>query len=358
MDTIEIDSNKIKAELNRLRESQPDSNQTKASLFNLIIYVHDANRLDYFKKIINMVLEQFPCRIIFIQRDPATQQSTLQVEALQGTSGISDQLSIKASGEGLDRVPFLIYPHLFPDIPIYLFWSPDLTKDTAILPHIKKYATRIIIDSENTDDLQGFCLSILKQLESTSSNIVDMNWFRIAGWKQIISRAFDSKDRIDLLGKASAIKIIYNYLPKLNASQPKTQAVYLQAWLAASLNWKFIKLESYNDKTVLHYSNLFPIEVHLEPQERQDLPNEDIIGFEISDPKNYECAFFRKNQNEIAVKASNQYQCLLPFTLLLPNLQSGRSFMQEVFYQKISEQYSEVLQRISLIPDLNEIRVK
>ena len=348
----EIDSNSIKASLNRLRESQPDANQTKAALFNLIIYVHDPDRLPYFRKIVSMVLEQFPCRIIFIQRDASNRQSTLQVDVMVATRGNSDQLSIKASGEGLNRVPFLIYPHLIADLPIYLFWSPDLIKDTAILPHIKQFATRIIIDSENTDDLQSFCQSILKQLESTSRNIVDMNWFRIGGWRQIIARTFDSEDRIDLLKKATHVKIAYNHLPDPEATQPKTQAIYLQAWLASCLHWKFKKLESDDGKLVFHYLvNSSSIQIHLEPQTRKDLPNEEIIAFEISDPQNYDCLFFRKNATEITVKASNQYQCLLPFTLLLPTLQSGRSFMQEVFYQRISDQYPEVLKMISLYGD-------
>lgn len=344
-----IDSSLIKNELNRLRESQPEMNQAKASLFNLIIYVHDPRRLEYFKKVVDMILEKFPCRIIFIQRDPSTKESTLVVSSLLGSQGISDQLSIKASGEGLDRVPFLIYPHLFPELPIYLFWSPDLTADTAILPQIKNLATRIIIDSEDTDNLQNFCASILKQLAASSREIVDMNWFRIAGWKSIISRAFDSKDRIELLKKASLVKIAYNQLKEKDSSQVITQAFYLQAWLASCLGWKFIKIESDGKNSLLLYENSFPIEVHLEPQNRPDLPNEEVIEVQISDPKNYDCTFFRKSNNEIVVKASNQYQCLLPFTLLLPSLQSGRSFMQEVFYQKISMQYPEVLQMISSI---------
>lgn len=354
MDKVQnIDENSIKKALNRLRESQPDANQTKASLFNLIIYVHDPNRLAYFKQILDKISDQFPCRIIFIQRDD-NQQNTLKAEVAVEVKGVSDQLSIKAGGEGLKRVPFLIYPHLIPDLPIYLFWSPDLTKDTAILPHIKQFATRIIIDSENTNDLQNFCRSILNQLQISSRDVVDMNWFRISGWKQILARAFDSKDRVDLLQQATYVRIAYNHQPDPSISQPKTQAIYLQAWLASCLGWKFVKIYCTGEKTVLQYEGSSPVEVCLEPKIRNEIPNEEILEFEISDPQHYECLFFRKNITEISVKASNQYKCLLPFIMLLPSLQSGKSFMQEVFYQRISEQYSKTLKMISLIPSQYE----
>lgn len=345
-----IDSGSIQTELNRLKESPTDGNQIKASLFNLVIYVHDPKRLDYFNKIVKMVVDQFPCRIIFIQGNSNSSKTTLQVNVQTGSKGISDQIYIIASGDGLTQVPFLIYPLLIPDLPIYLFWSQDLTKDAHILPCIKRLATRIIIDSENTDDLQNFSQTIRKQLQLTSTDIVDMNWYRIAGWKQIIARAFDSKDRIDLLGKATHIKIIYNDVSDPSSTQPKTQAIYLQAWLASCLGWTFKKLESVDKKIVLHYiDHSAPAQIHLEPQTRKDMLPEEIIDFEISDPENYDCLFSRKNNNEIVVKASNQYQCLLPFTLLLPTLQSGRSFMQEIFYQRISSQYPEVLKMISQV---------
>lgn len=344
-----IDSKSIQTELNRLKESQPNDTQGKASLFNLVVYAHDSKRLDYFKKIVDLVMDQFPCRIIFIQSDEHNTHTSLEVRVPSNSKGTANQICVTATGEGLDRVPFLIFPHLIPDLPIYLFWSEDLTKDAQVLPFLKGLATRIIIDSENTEDLQQFSQSILKQLDSSPTELVDMNWVRIAGWRQIISRAFDSKDRVNLLRKATSIRIVYNDLYDPHFSQPKTQAIYLQAWLSSCLGWNFEKARMGKEKTILYYVNedAIPIRIDLEPQLRKDLPPEEIIEVEISDPKNYDCIFSRKNISEIGVKASNQYQCLLPFTLLLPNLQSGRSFMQEIFYQRISNQYPKVLKMIS-----------
>lgn len=350
-----ITTNSIQTELNRLWESQPQKVKIKASLFNLIIYTCEPCRNKYFKKIAQMVMEQFPCRIIFIQQDPSTQSPSLRVNVSvsspESSKGAAcDQIIIEASGEEMKRVPFLILPHLIPDLPIYLLWGENPAKVATILPYLQRLATRVIFDSETTENLKGFSETILKEMETASHEIVDMNWVRTAGWRQIIAQAFDSKERVDLLAKASFIKLVYNDLSDPSFSMPETQAIYMQAWFASCLGWSFERLEKQPDKMVLHYSNHSgPIQIHLISQTRNDLSPEEIIECEISDPNNFDCLFLRKMANEVLVKASNQYQCLLPFTLLLPTLQSGRSFMQEIFYQKISTQYPNILKIIGQI---------
>lgn len=348
------ETNNIQAELNRLWESQPQRVKIKASLFNLIIYTYEPCRTKYFNKIVQMVKEQFPCRIIFIQEDPSTQTPSLRVNVSvsspENKGAACDQITIEASGDEMKRVPFLVLPHLIPDLPIYLLWGQDPAKVSTILPHIQPLATRVIFDSETTDNLKNFSETILKEIDAAANEIVDMNWVRTAGWRQIIAQTFDSKERVDLLGKASFIRLVYNDLLDPSFTRPQTQAIYIQAWFASCLGWKFTQLENQQDKVILHYTNHSgPIQIHLVPQTRKDLSPEEIIECEISDPNNFDCLFLRKAANEVHVKASNQYQCLLPFTLLLPTLQTGRSFMQEIFYQKISTQYPNVLKMIGQI---------
>lgn len=345
-----IDSGLIQTELNRLNESKPDGSKVKSPLFNLIFYTHEPCRTEYYKKIAATIMEQFPCRIIFIKGDIHAQQPLLNVKVTPASGKSCDQILIEAGKDELSRVPFLILPHLIPDLPIYLFWGQDPSKDTTILPILQPMATRIIFDSESTDNLQQFGQTLLKLFESLSTEIVDMNWVRTAGWRQIIAKAFDSKERFNLLCQTGKIRLVYNDVSDPSFTRPQTQAIYLQAWLASCLGWKFEKLEHQDKNHILTYQDhAGQISVQLEPMTRKDLAPEDIIEFEIGAPNNYECIFTRKTANQVAVKASNQYQCLLPFMLILPTLQSGRSFMQEIFYLKISDQYPGVLKLISQI---------
>lgn len=354
MDTKEnAASANIQAELNRLWDTQPGSSKAKACLFNLIIYTQETCRSDYFKNMVQMIIEQFPCRIIFIQGDRTTQDSYLRVRVSTETGknkrGMAcDQILIEAAGKDLSRVPYLILPLFIPGLPIYLLWGEDPTTENTILPHLQTFATRLIFDSECTEDLQHFSQIMQQKLKSSPIQVVDMNWARIRGWRDILAQTFDSKERLAQLASAPYIKIIYNDLPSPFFRHPDTQAIYLQAWLASRLEWKLIKSEKRENHLVLSYEGpQDPIQIHLVACTRTDLLPEDIITIEVSNQKNYICNLTRQGNNQVIVHASNQYQCELPFTLWLPTIRSGRSFMQEIFYQKISSHYLDMLNLIS-----------
>jgi len=350
--TENMDSSMIQAELNRLGESTPTGKKIKAALFNLIVYTHETIRAQYFKKIVKTISDQFPCRLIFIQADIVSQHSSIKVQVSLPNSGnssevSSEQIFIEASGTEIERIPFLILPQLIPDLPIYLLWGQDPNKETIILPHIQPLARRIIFDSESTNELGEFSKEILNLVENSSLEIVDMNWIRIAGWRQIITRAFDTKTRIDLISKTSYMKLTYNSLEDPSFTKPETRAIYLQAWIASCLEWNFEKIEINEQKTIiLHYTGPHAIQIHLVSEIRKDLAAEEIIEWELCDPNNYDCVFSHRTMTQVEVKASNQYQCLLPFSFLLPGLNSGRTLMQEIFYQKISDQYAALLKLI------------
>ncbi|CUI16600.1 Glucose-6-phosphate dehydrogenase family protein [Candidatus Protochlamydia naegleriophila] len=354
MDTKEnVASTNIQAELNRLWDTQPGSSKAKACLFNLIIYTQETCRSDYFKDMVRMIIEQFPCRIIFIQGDRSTHDSYLRVHVSAETGkdkrGMAcDQILIEAAGKDLSRVPYLILPLFIPGLPIYLLWGEDPTTENTVLPHLQKFATRLIFDSECTEDLQHFSQIMQQKLNSSSIQVVDMNWARIGGWREILAQTFDSKERLAQLASVQYVKIIYNDLHSPFFRHPDTQAIYLQAWLASRLGWKFIKSEKKENTLVLNYQGQQdPIQIDLVADTRTDLLPEDIIAAEVSNQKNYICNLMRQGNNQVVVHASNQYQCELPFTLWLPTIRSGRSFMQEIFYQKVSDHYSEMLNLIS-----------
>ncbi|WP_068469224.1 glucose-6-phosphate dehydrogenase assembly protein OpcA [Candidatus Protochlamydia phocaeensis] len=354
METKEkMSSANIQAELNRLSDAQPGA--SKACLFTLIVYTQDSHRIDYFKGIVNLIMQQFPCRLIFIQGNQMTDSPYLHVHVSTGIEKkkheiTSDQIFIEAGGSDLARVPFLVLPYLIPDLPIYLLWGQDPITERIILPHLQKFATRLIFDSKCTKDLEHFSKMMQSLLSSNSNQIIDMNWARIGGWREVVAETFDTKERLEQLATASLIKIVYNDRPSPGYFHLETQAIYLQAWLASRLKWEFVKAEKQEEGYLLHYhSQHGPLQIRLLSETRHNLLPEEIIEFEASDQENYVCNLKRQDNNQVVVHSSNQYQCELPFTLVLPTLRSGRSFMQEIFYQKVSEQYASILNLISLV---------
>ncbi len=342
-------------ELQRLSKLDSNFNKLKACLFNLVVYTNEPQRISHFKEIVQMIMQTFPCRVIFIQGDASAIDSYLHIhlstEGLPNSQGVlCDQIVIEAAGSYLSRVPFLILPRFIPDLPIYLLWGLDPTTETTLLPYLQKFATRLIFDSESIDNLQCFSHRMLDHLESSRMEIVDMNWARIGGWREVLAQTFDNQERIRQLSSSRYIKILYNDHSELILSHPETQALYFQAWLAAQLGWKYERMERQDNKIHLCYQSKEHLhDIILQSQRKEDLPPEEIIAIEISNQEDYFCTLKRQEGTQVIIYYSNQYECLLPFTLMFPNLRSGRSFMQEVFYQKPSQQYIRMLRLISLI---------
>jgi glucose-6-phosphate dehydrogenase assembly protein OpcA len=259
-----------------------------------------------------------------------------------------DQITIEASGSEINKVYFLLLPLFAPDLPIYLLWGQDPTSENSILPHLQSFATRLIVDSEAAEDLQAFTRDILNRMETTSLQVIDMNWGRIGGWREVLAQIFDSKERFRQFTSATKIEIFYN--DKINELfvHPNTQALYLQAWIASRLGWNYQQIKIEGSLQIIKYLDDKSVrEIHLSPKTSDSFDPEEIIQVNVQG-MDYECRMTRISAEHIKVHASNQYECLLPFTLIMPTLRSGRNLMQEIFYQKMSDHYTPMLELLSL----------
>jgi glucose-6-phosphate dehydrogenase assembly protein OpcA len=328
----------------------PNNSDQSPCLFNLIVYTEDTQRTHYFQGVIELIIEQFPCRVIFIQANPSAQQNLVRYQPLEmkNSKGTMEgnQFLIEVSGQEVRRTYLLLPPLFVPDLPIYLIWGRD---PEIISPELQSFATRLIVDSEVTENLEKFSAEMLNQLHSASIPIVDMNWARIGGWRYILAQIFDSPERLEQLNTADSIRIVYNHLSNDVLSHPETQAVYLQSWLAACLKWQWKKSQKVDQEWTIDYeSHDAKHTITFASDQRNDLPSEELLEMEIHGLKDYECHIKRTRIDEIEVRACNQFQCELPFVLLMPTLRSGRHFIQEIFYQKISPHYLPTLQLMNL----------
>ena len=89
-------------------------------------------------------------------------------------------------------------------------------------------------------------------------------------------------------------------------------------------------------------------QIILTPKSDPNLESEEIVEVKVLGP-DYHCNLKRISADQVQIHASNQYQCLLPFILIMPTLRSGRTFIQEIFYQKVSDQYAPMLNLLSLV---------
>lgn len=349
----------ISDELSRLSKEEKEKNKVRACLFNFILFNSDGERGTAYKKLVKSVVTKFPSRVIIINHDESAKEDYLNVEVSTQSVGednssvFCELITLNVGGHLLERVPFLVLPQIVTDLPVYLLWNQDPTTENAVLPHLESFAKRIIFDSETCRDLQTYSLAILEFMNHFCSEISDKKWSSIRGWREILASAFDSEATFPILAEAHTIRIHYNKIPSPSCHYFEVEAAYLQAWLAAQLGWKFKSLLKDKETLRITYEKAQRnIEVILIPEESPKLPSGGINEIEIETNYNKGDYVFKRHPSsqQVFMQYSDKEHCELPHFSFLENLQAGQEIIDEIFYQKPSTHYKNMLQVLSQIP--------
>jgi glucose-6-phosphate dehydrogenase assembly protein OpcA len=346
----------IDNELTRLRDIQKEKNQINANLFTLIIYAHNDDRIGDLRHIVQSIIEKFPCRVLMIEvgSDPAHDYVRVKVSNAVTTTGditvACDQITIEVGVKQLQRVPFIILPHILPDLPVHLLWGEDPTMESEILPKLEKFATRLIYNSDCMRQLKPFSEKMLKEISTLPIEFMDMNWALIAGWRDVLNQVFDLPEHLQGLRNAQALHIFYNAQESQFTKHPEIQAVYLQAWLAACLGWKSVTQSYSKELLALVYNHSDRnITVQLHPKQNNKLPTGSILSVEISSIDGAQYLLTRDETNpKVIAHFSTLDTCEVPFTLPLPDPKRGFTFMKEIFYRPVSSHYKKMLEVLAV----------
>ncbi len=324
---------------------------TKACLFNIVINIHNGVRADYIQGVLDRIIDKFPCRVIWINTSSENKDSiTLQVKENIANSDKSlfyDKYIINADCASSPKVPLLLWPILMPDIPIYLVWARDPTTDKVILPSLLNYARCLIFDSDTIQNFEQFNAEIQKDLCGLKCDIIDMNWARGSGWRNVLSNIFNTHFKIDELQKCNNITIQYNNVHTCGCKHNMTQALYLQAWLAAQLHWRFLNYTESCEKQVLTYDyNGHQSTVELVPVENEHFTSGALIKLISSTDEQHTFCLTRKNESPelIHIEISTNDRCELPYAILIQTMTKPFSFIQEILYNPSYEHYAHMLQ--------------
>lgn len=342
----------IQKELNRIWESLETKNVARASLFNLIFYLQKDHRTGYIQRLAQKIVEKFPSRVIFVSIDKNGPQDFLktQVSILSSSKGEFDVACdyIQIETGGTERVPFVILPHLLPDLPVYLLYAEDPSVEDPLCDKIGQLAGRMIFDSESTDNLPRFATSILERHAKLHCDIADLNWGRIESWRDMLSMAFYSEEKLQQIQQAKQIHIVFNAQESKFFCHTHIQATYLQAWLACQLRWDF----QANKGLQFTYRGEFgPIEVSLSSAQHAKLPPGLILSVEVVTKEDEQFKFDRNLEqiHQIRYEHSNCTQCDLPSYYIFTKAESGHSLVKEVCHRGTSEHFLKVLNLVKSV---------
>jgi hypothetical protein len=346
----------IQNALNRIWESLETTNVARACLFNLIFFTRKDHRTAYIQRLAQKVVEKFPSRVIFVSVDKKSTQDFLKTEvsilsSSQGEFDVAcDYIQIETGGSYHERIPFVVLPHILPDLPVYLLWAEDPSKSDPLCDQLGQLAGRLIFDSESTENLPQFASSLLKNYEKLHCDIADLNWARIESWRDMLSMAFYSEDKLKQIQRAHQISIIFNAQETAFFCHTRIQATYLQAWLSCQLRWEFQTLKIDKNQLRFIYKGEFgPIEITLSSEQYAKLPPGLILSIDILTSENEQFTFSRnlEQMHQITYQHSTLSQCHLPSYYIFTKAESGHSLVKEVCHRGTSEHFLKVLNLVN-----------
>jgi glucose-6-phosphate dehydrogenase assembly protein OpcA len=331
-----IEVGNIQAELTRVWDSLEGTNKIRACLFNLIVFTQKNERVPYIRTIVQKVIERFPSRVIFITVDKNSKEDLLKasVSVMTGAKGaydiVCDLIEIEATRTTQDKIPFILLPNFIADLPIYLLWADDPCRDNPITAELENWATRIIFDSETTDNLSRFATTVVESKSQSGSDIADLNWARTESWRELLASTFHSPERIEQLQRTKKLSITYNSHETEFFCHTKTQALYLQSWLCSLLNWPKSRVELTSEKNSL-------------------LPPGTIISMDLITTQGEHFSFCRApaSPHQINMILSTPEKCEIPSKYIFTKSQSGLSLVNEIYQSGTSEHFLKCLSMLS-----------
>lgn len=353
----------IQNALNRIWESLETTSTTRACLFNLIFYTQKNHRSAYIHRIAQKVVEKFPSRVIFLSVDSEVKDPYLHTEVsiLKSSAGefdvACDYIQIDAGGSFRERVPFVVLPHMIPDLPVYLVWAEDPSQEDLLNQALAPFASRLIFDSEDADNLVHFASSVLNQQAKFHCEIADLNWARIESWRDMFMMAFYAPEKLKQIQSSKNITISYNAQETPFFCHTKIQAVYLQAWLACQLGWTFQSVKNEQNHLLFSYkTESGSVAISIDPAQHATLPPGLILSVNILTASEETFSFCRHLEllHQITYQRSTPNQCDLPCHYIFAKAESGHSLVKEICHRGTSQHYLKVLNLIQKMEGLKQ----
>lgn len=238
---LPVEIGKIDKELKKLWDTGGDA-ATRASLINFAIYCEGAERMEENTALIAEFTQDHACRALLIAIEPGAPAQRVQawisahchVSRAGAKQVCCEQISFLLEGDSRDMIPNIVFSHLDSDLPLYLWWRGDFSRD--IDAQLWNWVDRLIFDSQKWDDAKAQFARLRNSLAEIKPRLTlcDLNWTRLLHLRWAIAQLFDHPGHLLELQKTARVQITH-------APAHRTTALLLLGWLMAQLRWSLVE---------------------------------------------------------------------------------------------------------------------
>jgi len=220
----------------------------RAHMSNLIIFCNKADLGESVAEQIPAIAALHPARVLLLVGEQASGESEASACVQVRTQAAEDhrlvcweQITVRAKGAAVDRLPFTVRELLIGDLPTNLWWAAPVPPPFAghFLYDLSEHVQQIIYDSQGwLEPARGVAATaswLVKfqrgPLEGQYRVASDLSWRRLKYWRRILAQAFDPSTAPGALQSISEIYIEHG-------PHAVTQAWQVVSWLASRLHWR------------------------------------------------------------------------------------------------------------------------
>jgi glucose-6-phosphate dehydrogenase assembly protein OpcA len=244
-DSIAVSPSKIEAELTALwRQAAAKAGKggvTRACLWNLVVRAAAGDDgLADAKRLVDELSRVVPARAVVLSADPAATEETLsaRVEAnWRGGHGHamsgSDEVTLRASGAAVARLPSLVRALLVPDAPsvILQLGPPDgaaLRRDRLV-----SEVERLVVDTRRLVDERALAEIDRLAAAMPELEIADLAWIGVRPLRGLVASLFDPP-----AGDPAELVALDRVEVTSAVVGTQTRALLTLGWLGARLGWR------------------------------------------------------------------------------------------------------------------------
>jgi glucose-6-phosphate dehydrogenase assembly protein OpcA len=249
-DSAHVSLRKVEAELSRrLNEAQGvgEAPIQRARMSNLVIFCDGSDLASRVSTELPDIVAIHPARIFLLIAEPAPGSgeeaafvSIRERPAGGGRIAYTEQITLHATGRGIERLPFAVRGLLVGNLPANLWWAAHQPPALGgpLLRDLTEHSEQILYDSlawtqpARAVSSTATWINSFETPSGLSACLVasDLNWRRLKYWRRALAQAFDPATAPGALESITEVTIEHG-------PHATVQAWLLASWLATCLGW-------------------------------------------------------------------------------------------------------------------------